>query len=95
MSNKMRKVTLSSPLKMGKQEITEITLSKPSAGQLRGVKLLDVLQMDVEAYEKLLPRITQPMLTDVQVAQLECEDLMSIMGEVQGFFVKTEATLTA
>ena len=39
-----------------------------SAGTLRGIKLGDLLQMDVGALTTLLPRITEPTLTAADVS---------------------------
>lgn len=69
-------VSLTNPLKNGDNFIKEITLRKPMAGELRGIKLLDILQMDINAYIPLLSRITTPMLTETQVNQLDPIDLI-------------------
>ncbi|MDN5506947.1 MAG: phage tail assembly protein, partial [Comamonas sp.] len=42
-------VTLDYPIKRGDTEVKEITLRKPMAGQLRGVKLTELLSLDVGA----------------------------------------------
>ncbi|KFA28137.1 tail protein, partial [Xanthomonas vasicola pv. vasculorum NCPPB 1326] len=47
----------------GEQTITQINVRKPGAGELRGLKLTDVLQLDVTALATLLPRISSPTLT--------------------------------
>ncbi|MCY7297540.1 phage tail assembly protein, partial [Alteromonas sp. a30] len=66
-------------------------LRKPQAGELRGIKLLDVMQMDVTAYMQLLPRITAPMLTEQQVSALDPADLMKVMNGVQHFFLDADS----
>ncbi len=65
----MLTVILESPIQRGEQTITAITLRRPRAGELRGVKLMDLLQMDVAALHVVLPRITSPMLTTHDVAR--------------------------
>jgi len=80
-------ITLDTPLKRGDQTLTAITLRKPSAGELRGLKLFDVLQLDVTALQTLLPRITSPALTSHDVGQLDLPDLLTLGAEVSGFFV--------
>ena len=49
-------------IKRGEKEFTEITMLKPTVAALKGLKMFDVLQMDVDALQVLLPRVTQPML---------------------------------
>ncbi len=83
----MSKVKLDTPIKRKDQKIEEIELRKPFAGELRGTKMLDIAQLDVDAYITLLPRITTPALTEAEVAQMDPADLMTIMGETSQFFV--------
>jgi hypothetical protein len=80
-------ITLESPLKRGEQTISTITVRKPGAGELRGLKLTDLLQMDVAALQTLLPRVTQPALTTADVAALDLVDLLELGSEVVGFFM--------
>lgn len=42
-------ITLETPLQRGEQTINDITLRKPSAGELRGLSLVSLLQMEVTA----------------------------------------------
>lgn len=85
------KITLTQPLKQGDKSMTEITLRKPMAGELRGIKLLDIMQMDVSAYVPLLPRITTPTLSESHINHLDPADLIQVMTGVQGFFVDTDS----
>ncbi|MEW6166051.1 MAG: phage tail assembly protein [Pseudomonadota bacterium] len=80
-------ITLETPLKIGDTEVTEITLRKPAAGELRGLNLTDLLQMDVVATIKLLPRISTPTLTEQHAAMLDPADLTSLAKEVSGFLL--------
>ena len=75
-------VTLRTPLKVGDKEIKTIDVREPKAGELRGIKLINVMQMDVAAYEKLLPRITDPALTVEQVGDLALPDMLAFMDIV-------------
>ncbi|WP_175773534.1 phage tail assembly protein, partial [Paraburkholderia phenazinium] len=63
--------TLDTPLVRGKQTITEITLRKPSTGELRGTSLSDLVNLDVAALQKVLPRISTPTLTEMDVAAID------------------------
>ena len=53
-------VTLDQPIKRGTSEITNVTLRKPASGELRGVLLIDLLNMDVSSLIKVIPRISSP-----------------------------------
>ncbi|WP_241086845.1 phage tail assembly protein [Candidatus Vondammii sp. HM_W22] len=61
------------------------------SGELRGIKLLDIMQMDVSAYVPLLPRITTPMLSESQINNLDPADLIQVMTGVQSFFVSADS----
>ena len=56
-------IELDTPINRGSKSIAKIDIRKPKAGALRGVSLVDVMQMDVTALTKVLPRITEPALT--------------------------------
>jgi hypothetical protein len=81
------KVTLLKPLKREDDEVKCLTLREPNGGDLRGLKLTDVLQMDVTAMTKLLSRVTSPALAPDEVGQLSPADLLSLSGAVVSFFV--------
>jgi Phage tail assembly chaperone proteins, E, or 41 or 14 len=70
--------------------VTSLSLRKPDVGALRGLKLTDVLQMDVNAMIKLLPRITEPALMPDEIIALDPADFMSLAGQVVGFFMTPE-----
>ena len=80
-------VKLDTPLKRGEKEVTEIQIRKPKAGELRGVSLASLVQMEVSEISKVLPRITQPTLTDEEIGNLDAADLMQLGSEVAGFLL--------
>lgn len=80
-------VTLDTPLQRGKQTVTEVSVRKPKAGALRGVALTDVLQMDVTAITKVLPRITDPALTEAEIRDMDPADLVQLGTAVAGFLL--------
>ena len=84
-------ITLETPLQRGDQTIAEITLRKPSAGELRGLSLVSLLQMEVTALTTVLPRITSPALTNDEINRLDLPDLMQVGGEVASFLVPKSA----
>lgn len=57
------------------------------ARSLRGIKLMDLLQMDVTSVSTLLPRITTPTLTPHDVTKLDPADIVSISTELLSFFL--------
>ena len=81
-------ITLDEPVKRGDTLIEEITLRKPKAGELRGVSLVDLGNINVVALQQVLPRITTPILTAQDVANLDPADLLEIGAEVASFLVK-------
>ena len=81
-------VTLDCPIKRGETEITQVTLCKPLAGQLRGVKLAELLNLDVGSVQLVLPRISTPSLLPHEIAQLDPADLAELGVKVAAFFVR-------
>ncbi|KVE72084.1 phage tail assembly protein [Burkholderia vietnamiensis] len=88
-------ITLDTPITRGEQDITAVTLMKPLAGALRGVALTDVLQLDVIALSKVLPRISDPVLTTQDVLRLDPADLLQLGTEVAGFLVPNSSKVDA
>lgn len=86
-------VKLDTPIKRGETSITEVEVLKPNAGALRGVRLADVANADVDALLTVLPRITSPQLTQHECAMLELPDMVALAGQVIGFLSpKSDAT---
>lgn len=79
-------ITLTRPIARGDGELAKITIREPATGDLRGLKLTDVLQLDVTALLTLLPRITVEHLTGAEAAKLAPGDLARAGGAVVGFF---------
>jgi hypothetical protein len=59
-------------------------LQPPTAGALRGIKLLEVLQLEVGAHAALLPRLGGPSALEFYL--LGPADLMALMTAVVNFF---------
>ncbi|MGI4812147.1 MAG: phage tail assembly protein [Janthinobacterium lividum] len=85
-------VTLDTPLVRGEQTISEITLRKPSSGELRGTTLNALSNLDVDALGKVLPRIATPMLTEFDVQQLDPADLVQLGVVFAGFLLPKRAS---
>ena len=78
----MEKVTLTTPIKRGDKEISEISIRVPNAGSLRGISLTDLASLDVNVVLKLLPRITHPVINEQEGENLSLHDLMLIGGQI-------------
>lgn len=79
-------IVLDTPVADG--TINELPLRKPMPGDLRGLKLLDVIQMDAGAVAQLIPRIAVNGFTAQHFYQLDPADLLEVMAEVATFFTK-------
>ncbi|MGY2313559.1 phage tail assembly protein [Pseudomonas sp. SDO5522_S412] len=92
-------VILDTPIRRGTSTIESITLRKPNSGELRGVSLAELLQMDVNSLIKVLPRISSPTLTTVEVTSMDPADLVALSTKITGFLLqkstKTDASLVA
>lgn len=84
-------ITLVNPLHLGDQTIAEVAIRKPNAGELRGIKLLDLVQMDVNQTIKLLPRVTSPRLAPKLCETLDPVDLMAFAQEIATMFFPRDA----
>lgn len=84
-------ITLDTPLTRGETAITELRLRKPTSGELRGVSLADVLQMQTDALITLIPRLSTPSLTATEVRQMDPADLVQCGGEIAGFLLTKRA----
>ncbi|KHL56562.1 phage tail assembly protein [Xanthomonas cannabis] len=80
-------IPLDQPIVRGEQTITDLKVRKPGAGELRGLKLVDVLQMDITALTTLLPRISSPTLTTADINAMDPADLLAVGQEVALFFL--------
>ena len=81
------RIPLDTPLKRGETEITELQLRKPASGELRGLSLSALLNIDAGAVITLLPRITTPTLTTDEAARLDPADLTACGLEIASFLL--------
>lgn len=84
-------VHLDVPIIRGDATIASISLRRPSAGELRGVKLIDLAHIDVIALSMVLPRITTPTLTKQEIERLDPADLTELGARVALFLTKRTA----
>jgi len=92
-------VVLDTPIRRGTTTIDSITLRKPNSGELRGVSLSELLHLDVNSLIKVLPRISTPSLTSIEVGSMDPADLVALSLKITGFLLqksaKTDASLVA
>lgn len=81
------RVPLVEPIERESGNITSLSLRKPKAGELRGLSIKDLINSDVSAVMTVLPRISDPFITDQEVAALAAEDIAEIAGTIVGFFM--------
>jgi hypothetical protein len=87
-TSEFRTVSLDTPINRGETAIGSIQLRKPRSGELRGLSLVDLGQLKVDALTKLLPRISVPTLTEAEVANMEPADLLACGAEIGGFLLQ-------
>lgn len=87
---KTKTVTLTEPVQRGDTTIASVTLREPRAGDMRGLKLTDVLQMDFATMRRLIPRISEPGLAPDELDALPGGDFVTLSGTVVGFFFSEE-----
>lgn len=83
----MATVTLDAPIVTGDVTIDQVRIRKPQAGELRGLSLSALLNLDYAALENLLPRITIPTLTKAQIMAMDPSDFTQLGSEVMDFLL--------
>ncbi|WP_062731901.1 phage tail assembly protein [Sphingobium abikonense] len=83
-----RTITLDAPIVRGEQTIETLQLRKPKSGELRGLSLVDLGQLKVDALTKLLPRIAMPVITEADAANMEPADLLACGAEIGSFLLQ-------
>lgn len=84
----IRDITLDAPIVRGEQSINSLKLRKPKAGELRGLSLVDVGQLKVDALIKLLPRISMPPITEAEAANMDICDQLACGAEIGSFLLQ-------
>ncbi|WP_182343331.1 phage tail assembly protein [Comamonas koreensis] len=85
-ARKSSTVKLMVPIVRSGQTITEVQVMKPSVGDLRGLLLVEVMNMKTDALAKIFPRITVPTLMESEVYQMDIADLITMATEI-GYFL--------
>jgi hypothetical protein len=78
-------VPLEVPIKRAGGDITELKVMKPLGGDLRGLSLKSLADMDAVSIQILLPRITQPSIIQAEASALDLVDLANCGGVIWDF----------
>lgn len=84
-------VSLDEPIVRGDQTISTLGLRRPKSGEMRGLSMIDLVQLKVDAVHELLPRITVPPLIAHEVYNLSPADMFKLSTEIAGFFLPKES----
>lgn len=87
----IQKITLETPIARGETQITALELRKPNAGALRGCSLRGLLEFQADDIIKVLPRVTEPALTEAEAARLDPADLLQAGSVIAGFLLPKRA----
>lgn len=86
-------VTLDEPVARGDMKIDQVKVRRPDAGTLRGLKLVDVINIDVVAMMQLLPRVCDPILLEHELVEMNVADFVALSNEV-ALFLPQKAAFT-
>lgn len=73
-------ITLTKPIVRGEDKISQLTITEEirQAGSLRGLKLIDVLNMDYDSIAVLLSRTTSPRLKLAEINEIDTRDFVRL-----------------
>lgn len=86
-TDNLKSVDLDEPIKRSSGEIKRLLIRKPNAGALRGVTLMALVQVDVQALRTVLPRVCDPILTPAEINALDPADLLNTGATLASFFM--------
>ena len=84
---KFQSIELDEPIKRGEVVISQVTLRQPNGGEMRGLSMMDIVQMKTEALFVLVPRISEPVLMANDLKQMNPADLMQIATVIAQYYV--------
>tara|TARA_R110001583_G_scaffold15059_2_gene62471 strand:+ start:30438 stop:30716 length:279 start_codon:yes stop_codon:yes gene_type:complete len=84
-------IKLPQPIEVeGAEPITQVEMIEPYAGEMRGLKFVDIMQGDMDAMAVLIPRIC-PKLTERHMLNMSPINLTPLIGGVLNFFVENDS----
>ncbi|MBB6191500.1 hypothetical protein FHS51_001727 [Sphingobium wenxiniae] len=81
-------IDLDTPVQRGETRIAFVQMRKPGAGELRGLSLVDLGQLKVDALIKIIPRISIPTINEAEAANLDPADLLACGAAIGGFLLQ-------
>jgi hypothetical protein len=88
---KIKSIKLEVPFQQDGKEVVAVRIRKPTTGELRGLSLVNVLQMEVGTMLQLLPRIADPHLDESALEALDPADFTELSSQVTSFFLGSKA----
>lgn len=90
-----RTVVLGKPVEISGEMVSKLVLREPVALDLKGVKMLDLLQLDTAAHAILIPRIcVEPSMTPEDFGMFSGSSLVEVMSEAVNFFAESGVSPT-
>lgn len=87
----LKDVPLDEPITLGETTIEAVRLRKPNVGELRGLKMLDVFQMEGRCMTTLISRISEPHLSEADIINhMGPSDFATLASEAMLFFVPSD-----
>lgn len=80
-------IELDEPIQRGDTQITQVTIRRPNAGEMRGLSMVNVVQMQVDALLTLIPRICEPVLMAQELKAMNPADFMQIGTVIAQYYV--------
>ncbi|HBN2655591.1 TPA: phage tail assembly protein [Citrobacter freundii] len=86
-------ITLAKPVVRGDEKITQVAITDEikQAGSLRGLKLVNVMNMDVDSVAVLLTRVTSPRLKQTEINEMDTRDFVSLSEALVPFLTPAES----
>lgn len=78
-------VPLETPLARGETMLAELKLRRPVSGDLRGISVAKLGQLDYDELRKLLPRIAIDGLIVDEIDRIDTADMVEIGGAIADF----------
>lgn len=81
-------ITLAKPFKRGDTDIETVSLREPMGGDLRGVSLANLINMDIGAVGKVLSRVSNPMVDVATFENMTARDITNLSLGLVSFLVE-------
>jgi hypothetical protein len=84
-TKKFTDVILETPILRGETKIEKITIRKPAPGEMRGLRLSELMNSDVSALITIIPRVSDPALIEQEIEVMEVDDFTALGNAVVDF----------